>query len=343
MQVLPPNQPVMTSTEVQINAVTLRWQDAKTSQPIRKYAIWYGEAGTPLESAILYGSAGADSRSDILFYRSSGSKVAFLVAEDVAGNQSSARQIDLNITMPNNFVLATEYYEDWQASELINGTITNGSKGQIILPAYDGRTWGQRLSNSGWTTAQQKMDAGYPLVVQPVPASGKHVEQHDIGKVLAAGLVRVTPMLLSSAVGYASIVRIRGSNGDTNTNWQAWLRGDAASINNFRYIEVEYSVTSDGKGFVVLDDLYVRVEISEVTESATLTLSASDANGTPYVCTKPFLDVRNVQATALGSPNISKINCIPDDSVLPAKVYVQAWDSSNNRTGGAVSLLISGV
>ena len=338
-----PAQPTMTAVETQVNAVTLRWQDAKTSQPIRKYAIYYAEAGTPIGSALLYGSAGADSRSDILFYRSAGSKVAYLVAEDVAGNLSTPRQIDLTIKMPNDFVLASEYYEDWQPGELTNGTIIGGSTGQIILPAFNGRTWGQRLSNSGWTTAQQKVDAGYPIVVQPVPSSGKHVEQKDLGKVLAVGVVRVTPILQSSVAGYTATIRIRGSNGDTNASWQSWLVGDAASISNFRYLEVEYGVTSDGKGFVVLDDLIVKVEITEVTESTTLVLSATDVAGTSYTTTKPFLDVRTAQATPLGSSNIAKLNCTVDDSVLPAKVFVQAWDSSNNRTSGTVSLFIAGV
>ncbi len=343
LQVLPPALPVMTSVETQINAVTLRWQDAKTVQPIRKYSIYYGEAGTLIANATLYGAAGADSRSDLLFYRSSGNKVAYLVAEDVAGNQSPPRQIDLVITMPNNFVLASEYYENWQSAELTNGTIVNGPTGQIILPANDGRTWGQRLSNSGWTTAQQKIDAGYPIVVQPVPASGKHVEQHDLGKLLATGIVRVTPTVQSSVAGYTATIRMRGSNGDTLAAWQPWLTGDSASISNFRYIEVEYSVVSDGKGFVVLDDLYVKVEISEVSESTVLTLNAADTAGTAYVCTKPFLDVRTAQATALASPSISRLNCIVDDTTLPAKVFVQAWDSNLNRVSGTVSLFIAGV
>lgn len=343
LQVLPPAQPVMTSVETQVNAVTLRWQDAKTNQPIRKYAIYYGEQGTAFGSALLYGSAGADSRSDILFYRSSGNKVAYLVAEDVAGNLSSPRQIDLKITMPNDFVLASEYYEDWQASELTNGTIVGGATGQIILPSTPDRTWGQRLSNGGWTTAQQKVDAGFPVVVQPVPASGKHVEQRDVGKLLPAGVVRVVPMLLTSMPGHTATIRIRGSVGEDNTSWQPWLVGDSASISNFRFIEVEYSVTSDGKGFVVLDDLAVKVEISEVTESTSLVLSAADAAGTAYVCTKPFQDVRTAQATALGSPNIAKLNCVVDDAALPARVYVQAWDTNNNRTSGTVSLYIAGV
>jgi hypothetical protein len=344
-QVLPPAQVVMTAVETQINLVTLRWQDAKTSQPIRKYAIYYGDAGTPLASAALYGSAGADSRSDILQYRSSGAKVAYLVAEDVAGNLSTERQIDLTIRMPDNFVLATEYYEDWQSTEITNGTIVGGATGQIILPAFDGRTWGQRLSNNGWTTAQEKINAGYPVLIQPVPLSGKHVERKDCGKVIATSVVRVTPTVLNTSVaGYTATIRIRASIGASTTNWSPWLTGEAASFNNFQHVEVEYSVVSDGKGFVVLDDLYVRVEVIEVTETATLTLNPADAAGTVFVCTKPFLDVRGVTigvqhpSTIFGAPRY-----VIDDATLPAKVYVFAHDVSNNRTGGTVTLFITGV
>lgn len=345
LQVLAPAQPVMTAVETQVNLVTLRWQDAKASQPIRKYAIYYGEAGTALGATMLYGSAGADSRSDILQYRSSGAKVAYLVAEDVAGNVGAARQIDLNIKMPDNFVLSTEYYEDWQSAELTNGTIVGGAAGQIILPAYDGRTWGQRLSNNGWTTAQQKVNAGYPVLVQPVPTSGKHVERKDCGKIIATSVVRVTPTVLGSSVaGYTPTIRIRASVGASTANWQPWLVGDSASFSDFQHIEVEYSVVSDGKGFVVLDDLYVKVEVTEITESATLVLNPADASGTAYTCTKPFLDVRAVQVTPVGANSMARPPYyVIDDSTLPAKVYVFAHDASNNRTGGTVSLFITGV
>ncbi|MDI9234308.1 phage tail protein [Limnohabitans lacus] len=345
LQVQAPAQPVMTAVETQVNLVTLRWQDAKTSQPIRKYAIYYGEAGTALAAAMLYGSAGADSRSDILQYRSSGAKVAYLVAEDVAGNVGAARQIDLNIKMPDNFVLSTEYYEDWQSTELTNGTIVGGAAGQIILPAYDGRTWGQRLSNNGWTTAQQKVSAGYPVLVQPVPASGKHVERKDCGKIIATSVVRVTPTVLSSSVaGYTPTIRIRASVGASTASWQPWLVGESASFSDFQHVEVEYSVVSDGKGFVVLDDLYVKVEVTEITESATLVLNPADLAGTAYTCTKPFLDVRAVQVTPVGANSMARPPYyVIDDSTLPAKVYVFAHDASNNRTGGTVSLFMTGV
>lgn len=344
LQVLPPAQPVMTAVDTQVNLATLRWQDAKTSQPIRKYAIWYAEAGTPLADALLYGSAGADSRSDILQYRSSGAKVAYLVAEDVAGNVGAARQIDLNIKMPDNFILSTEYFEDWQTSELINGTIVGGAAGQIILPAFDGRTWAERLSNNGWTTAQQKIDAGFPIVMQPGPASGKHVERHDCGKVIAASVVRAKPTVARSVPGAVATIRIRASVGASTTDWQAWQVGDAAAFSGFQHVEVEYAVASDGKGFVVLDDLYVRVEVTEVTESATLVLNPADALGTPYVCTKPFLDVRAVQVTPVGLNSMARPPYyVVDDGTLPATIYVFAHDAANNRTGGTVSLFITGV
>jgi hypothetical protein len=344
LQVLAPAQPVMTAVETQVNAVTLRWQDAKTSQPIRKYAIWYGDGGTPFAQTLLYGAAGADSRSDILFYRSSGAKVAFLVAEDVAGNLSTPRQVDVSISMPNDFVLATEYYHTWDSVELENAQVVGGPTGQVVLPANVGRTWGERLSNNNWTTAQEKVDAGFPLVVQPVPLNGKHVERHDVGKLLATAVVRVRPTVQSQLAGATPQVRIRASDGNTDTAWQPWLVGDAASFANFRHIEVEYSVASDGAGFVVLDDLYVSVEVSELNESGTLVLDPTDTNGTPFVPTKPFLDIKSAQITVQGVSAIARPpHYVIDDSGPVPKVLVFAFDATNNRTGGTVAISISGV
>jgi hypothetical protein len=102
--------------------------------------------------------------------------------------------------MPNNFVLASEYYEDWQSAELTNGTIIGGSTGQIILPANDGRTWGQRLSNNGWTTAQQKIDAGFPVVVQPVPASSLDKAAVERERNVLAEQARAEPTLVTAAL-----------------------------------------------------------------------------------------------------------------------------------------------
>lgn len=343
LQVLPPAQPVMTAVDTQVNLVTLRWQDAKTSQPIKKYAIYYGNAGTPLASSLLYGSAGGDSRSDILQYRSAGNKVAYLVAEDQAGNVGQARQIDLTIQMPDSYVLSTEYYEDWQPAELTNATIVGGATGQIMLPVDTGRAWGERLSNDGWTTAQQKVDAGYPLVMQPVPTFAKHVERHDCGRAVS-GEVHVTPTVASSLPGAVAAIRIRASVGASTNSWQAWADGGAASFLNFQYIEVEYSVSSDGHGFVVLDDLHVAIQHTVSTESATLTLSPTDPEGTPYICTRPFISVRSVQITPLGSSAIARPPYyVVDDIAQPPKIYVFAHDTNNTRTGGVVSLSITGV
>ncbi len=338
-----PAQPVMTSAEAQANALTLRWLEAKTDQPIGKYRIYYGEQDVSFADCLLYGAAGADSRSDVIFYRSAGMKVAYIVAEDVAGNVGEPRRVDAKITMPNDFVLATEWYESWDIAELVNGIVIGGAAGQIVLPCDPNRTWAQRLAVGGWATAQQKSDAGYPVVVQPVPASGVHTERHDAGKVIASGVVRVQPFIASKQGSPVAQVRVRGSLGDTQTNWQPWVVGDGVTVVGARYFEVEYSVTSaDGLSFVVLEDLYISIVTQELTRSASLAISAADVLGTAYVC-DGFNDIKAVQATALGSASIAKINTIIDDAVNPPRVLVQAWDGSNSRVGGVVSIYVSGV
>jgi hypothetical protein len=93
---------------------------------------------------------------------------------------------------------------------------------------------------------------------------------------------------------------------------------------------------------VLLKNVHVVVSSEQLTEINTLALLASDASGTAYTCSKPFLDIVSVQVTPLNSPNIARLNTIIDDAATPAKIYVQAWDTSNNRTSGSVSLQIGG-
>ena len=112
---------------------------------------------------------------------------------------------------------------------------------------------------------------------------------------------------------------------------------------DFRYVRVTYTVTaSGGDDLIRLDRLHVSIASQTVNEFTALTLNASDVIGTPYACTQPFLDVVSATATPLSSPAIALLNVIIDDSGPTAYIYVQAWNASNVRCGGTVSLNIGG-
>lgn len=111
----------------------------------------------------------------------------------------------------------------------------------------------------------------------------------------------------------------------------------------FRYVRVTYSVTAlGGDDLVRLDRISIQVKNDTKIEVATLSLDHTDAGGTEYICKTAFSDIISVIATPLNSGSINRVNVIISDSTSPQKIYVQAWDISNNRISGTVSLSIGG-
>lgn len=335
-----PNQVQMVTTEMQANALVMQWLDAKSDQPILRYEYFYGDAGAALSACVSWGSAGSDGRSDVRYFRTPGLKQIYVLAYDLAGNASTPVAFTVTSTMPTDFVIATDRYEDWQTSETTNTTIVGGANGQLLMPVAD-QTWGAHFSTRGWANAQAQVSAGYPLYWQPAAASGSHIERLDCGRLIAGGVINVGVTAQNLGTGAVGTVSIRTSS--DATTWSAWVDSVSLQAPSFRYVETRYAVTSGGVGAILIDDIHVTVQLQTLTELANLTLVASDTLGTFYTTTKPFIDIQNVQVTPLNSPSIYRLNPVIKDDVAPFGVYVQAWDASNTRVSGTVSLSISGV
>lgn len=337
----PPLQVVMTATEMQANALVMQWLDAKTDQPILRYQYRMGVIGTPYASAMDWGSAGSDGRSDLRTFRTPGEKVVYVVAYDLAGNASTPTSFVVTSNMPTDFVIATEWWEDWQTSELVNTSIIGGANGRLLMPVKE-RTWAQHFADQSWANIQAQINAGFPLYWQPAETSGHHIERKDCGTLISGGVISVSVTDAMLGTGAVSTVSIRTS-ADAVT-WSAWTDTRQLQASNFRWVEVRYAVTCPGRaGAMLVEDIYVDVRLQQLIETATLTLNAADVGGTFYPVTKPFIDIKNVQVTALNSPSLAVFNAIIQDSTTPFGVYVQAWNLSNVRVSGTVSLTITGV
>ena len=332
-----PNAPAFNRTDVQVNSVAIGWDDARTTNPIKSYAIWIGAATAAFSACTLYGKAGADSRSDIVIFRGAGAWKIWLQAEDVAGNLGAASGTVVNVTMPTNFILQNEYDENWSGTK--TNAVVIGSSLYLPVPS---QTWTEHFTSHSWATIGAQVGASYPLYFEPSASSGSYVEMHDIGKVIPSTTITVSTTSTNLVGSVGVVVQIESST--DGISWVAAPTGSTqVTASQVRYVRVTYSVTaSGGDDLVRLDRVHVTVAASEQSEFATLALNAGDAAGTVYVCTKQWLDIVSVSVTAQGSSNIAKTNAIIDDSTSPAKVYVQAWDSSNNRTGGTVSLIMGG-
>jgi hypothetical protein len=329
--------------DVQANVVTFAWDDSKTSQPIKSYRYYTGNAGDAFAVCVLYGSAGSDGRNDLIAFTSSGAKRVWFVAEDLAGNTSTPTYVDVTITMPNNFVLSDRYVAAFP------GTLTNASLiDESIYMPIAAETWQQHFVNNSWLTAQDQINAGYPYYFEPSKTTGSYQDDaHDCGKVIPTGTISVV-VVSSSLVGSVSpVVLIEYSlNGST---WTAAASGATEVIaSNFRYVRVKYSVTATGgDDLVAIHSVTVSVRVEPKTETATMTLNAADTNGTPYVTTQGFVDLTGAtftpQATALGVDTpIKTWSYYFDDNVTPPVVYVMAHGNGNNRVSGVGTLTVNG-
>ena len=136
------------------------------------------------------------------------------------------------------------------------------------------------------------------------------------------------------------------------STWNAGPQGSTdVQATQVRYVRVTYSVTAQaGDDLVKIQRVHVSVSSEEKAEFAPITLLATDTNGTAYTTTKGFFDVVSASftpasATLGGSSAIARWSVYIDDAAspaTPAKVYVMAWDASNNRVGGAGALQIGG-
>jgi hypothetical protein len=96
--------------------------------------------------------------------------------------------------------------------------------------------------------------------------------------------------------------------------------------------------------------MHVTVSSEEKGEYGSISLNASDANGTLFTTTKGFFDVVSAVFTPKGasitSPSAIKRWSVwiddQDSPSTPAKVYVMGFDDAGNRVSGSGSLQIGG-
>lgn len=338
-----PSTVTITRSDVQANVVTFAWSDAKTSQPIKSYSYYTGNAGDAFAACALYGKAGSDGRNDLISFTSSGAKRVWFVAEDVGGNTSAPTFVDITITMPANFVLSDRYVTSFPGA-LVNAAVIDGA---IFMPIAV-ETWQQKFSNNNWTTFSQQVAAGFPLFFEPGKTTGSYQDvSHDCGKVIANGTISVVVVSTTLVGSITPTVLIEYSA--NNSTWTAGASGAIEIIaNNFRYVRVKYSVTAVGQDdLIAIQGVTVSVRTEPKTEVTPMTLVSTDTNGTLYTTTIGFIDITGVTFTPSaaslgGSSNIVKAVPYWDDNVSPPKVWVQAFDNTNARVNGTGTLTING-
>ncbi len=322
------------------NNVLLNWSDAKTTQPIRQYRI---KEGASFEGATDLGSAGGDSRFETYFFSSPGAKRIWIQAEDVAGNLGAPNAVDVTVSNALGFKLRADF------ASAFAGAKTNAAlqaDGSLLCPIDTAETWATHFSSRGWANSNAQVSAGYPLYLQPNPASATYQEVFDLGSTFTAASTITATFGLQWLVGNGSAaVQLAVSNTSSTGPWTDLAAGNQVTTDiDFRWVRVTITVSGDGgtNDLASMTGLACRVSQQKLTESGTVNCVATDVGGTTYTFSEVFSSVLSIQVTPIGTADRRGVADWVVGASNPTSCKVFLWDSAGNRVTGPASVDIEG-
>lgn len=325
MVISDPASPVVTQQVID-NNVLLRWQDSTTSFALKWYEV---RRGATYAGSELIGNV--TSTFTTIFETQAGTYKYWVKAVDIAGNESSPVAIEAIVDQPPDFVLLTNQQVDFSTGTLTNMTLENGG---VIGPVNTAETWAQHFTNNSWSTPQDQIGAGFPVYIQPTPASGSAEVIIDLLSVLSTGKIK-----LSSVVdvldGSPTHQWTLGYSEDDVTYTDAVATEVFAS--DFRYIKVRIDVTSaSGQDLLQVVEASIQVDVKIRTDQGSGTADSADAGGTPVTFNYAFADITSIVVT----PNsTSQVTAVYDftDAPNPTGFDVYLFDNAGNRVSGDFS------
>lgn len=325
--------------EVIANNVLLRWTDSRTTQPIALYRF---KVGSSFAGASELGTSGGDSRFATYFFGSVGQLKIWIQAEDVAGNVSAPVSVDVQVGDAIGFKLRNDF------TSTFSGTKTNALPygSGLLLGADTTETWAGHFSSRSWSNAQDQINAGYPIYLQPNTATAQYVEVFDAGvSYSAATTIAVTHAQQFIAGSGTVTVNIAVSNTSSTGPWTNGPTNAASwTTSGFRWIKVTIDFTSDGgtNDLVLIDNLRVRASQQKMSETGQLTCNAADSGGTTYTFTETFASIDSIQTTPVGTSDRRAVVDFTYSTANPTTCKVLLFDSGGTRVSGDVALTIEG-
>jgi len=322
------------------NNVLLNWSDAKTTQPIRQYRI---KEGASFAGATDLGSAGGDSRFETYFFSSPGAKRIWIQAEDVAGNLGAPNAVDVTVSNALGFKLRADF------ASAFAGTKTNAAlqaDGSLLCPIDTAETWATHFSSRGWANSNAQVSAGYPLYLQPNPASATYQEVFDLGSTFTAASTITATFGLQWLVGNGSAaVQLAVSNTSSTGPWTDLAAGNQVTTDiDFRWVRVTITVSGDGgtNDLASMTGLACRVSQQKLTDSGTVACVSTDSGGTTFTFNEVFSGVASIQGTPIGTADRRVVIDFNYSTSNPTTCKVLLFDSAGARASGNVAIYIEG-
>lgn len=280
------------------NNVLLTWTATPGTLPIERYEM---RRGSVFSSATVRGAVNGTFQA--FFEEVSGTYTYWIVAIDTAGNYGVERSSVAIVNQPPDYVLR----QDWNST--FAGTKTNATvkdDGHLLVPVTTSTTWQTHFTNSGWTTPQDQINAGYPYYMMPSTATASYVETFDYGATVAATLVTVT----------ANIVTVTGSVTATptlstsvdNTTWVDNVGVTQVFATGFRYVRIKYDFTAaGGDDLAEIKQLSIKLSSKLKNDSGSGTSNSGDAGGTTVTFGQSFIDITSIIVTPYSTTSVTAV------------------------------------
>lgn len=315
------------SQQVIDNNVLLRWNDSTTSFALKWYEV---RRGATYAASELIGNV--TSTFTTIFETQAGTYKYWVKAVDIAGNESEPVSIEAIVDQPPDFTLLTNQQVDFSTASLVN--MRYQSDGSIIGPVNTTETYAEHFINNSWSTPQDQIDAGYPLYIQPTPASASAEVIIDLLSVLSTGKIKLssTVDILAGAPSYAWTL---GYSEDGVTYTDAVATEVFAS--DFRYIKVRIDVTSAaGQDLLQVVEAAIQVDVKIRTDQGSGTANAADVSGTSVAFNYAFADITSIVVTPNSTTQVTAVYDFTDVP-NPTGFSVYLFDNTGARVSGGFS------
>jgi len=135
-------------------------------------------------------------------------------------------------------------------------SIDNLGRTQLLMPVDTGETWEDHFLDNSFNTPQDQINAGFPVYLQPSPASGFETFVHDYGSDLGAFLVEVTHD--TEAVGSPNFTYLLESRTLTGA-WSVVSNSLSGVSFGFRFIRLTITCNSDALSYAIIKNIRIKL------------------------------------------------------------------------------------
>lgn len=315
--------------EVVDNNVLLRWNGASGSLPIDIYLLYKGASE---DSLTLIGEKRGTFTT--IFENESGIYNYWMSAVDSAGNEGTKTKVTTKVDEPPNYVLNLNYISDFSGTKV---NVFADSSG-LIIPVNTTDTITQHFTKYTWSTAQDQINAGYPLWVAPFENTGYYEEVYDYGAIMASTMINV--IITKNILVGNPITDITISLSSNNSTWTSYSNQTQIYATGFRYIKIKINVTGPNAALNV-SNIQLKLDSKEKSDSGVADVVGTDSGGTTVYFNKTFVDITAITVTPYGtSPVIAVYDFV--DTANPTMFKVYLYNNSGNRVSGKVSWNVKG-